>query len=232
MKVIVFDTETIDTKELSAFDIGYVVTDNGIAVEQASFLIEETYKGPLFKNAYYYEKNKERYEEYESTGQSLLVPLASARADLNKAIVHHAVEIIAGFIISFDIRALNYNFKKYLGETNEITVESLGKNRVVIDIPVLFALLYNGKEFKDWCKNNNCLTDKGNYKTTAEVIYRFISGNNEHEEEHTALQDSIEESAIFWHLVNKFDLTKEHAIMKEAAQLTLKGRKAWQILKD
>jgi hypothetical protein len=232
MRVIVFDTETVNIKELSAFDLGYVVTDNGMPIEQASFLIEETYKSPLFKEAYYYEKNKERYEEYERTGESVVVALAQAREDLNKAIVNHKVEVIAGFIISFDIRVLNYNFKKYLGETREISTETLGKTRLVIDIPVLFALLYNGKEYKDWCKRTGNLTDKGNYKTTAETIYRFISGNDSHEEEHTALQDSIEESTIFWHLVTKFNLTKEHAIMQEASQLTKKSKAAWQILKD
>jgi hypothetical protein len=54
---------------------------------------------------------------------------------------------------------------------------------------------------------NGYYTDKGNCRMTAEVCYRFISGNNEFIEEHTALADTEIEAEILracWATHKKF----------------------------
>jgi histidinol phosphatase-like PHP family hydrolase len=51
-------------------------------------------------------------------------------------------------------------------------------------------------EYKKFCEEYNLYTESGNYSTTAEAVYRFISGDTEFIEEHTALADSEIECEI------------------------------------
>jgi hypothetical protein len=47
-----------------------------------------------------------------------------------------------------------------------------------------------------WCEEHEAFSDSGNYSTTAENVYRYISGYNDFVEEHTALADSEIETEI------------------------------------
>ena len=45
------------------------------------------------------------------------------------------------------------------------------------------------KKFVKFCRKNNFLTDKGNCKTSAEVVYSYLTGDTDFTEEHTGLSD-------------------------------------------
>ena len=63
------------------------------------------------------------------------------------------------------------------------------------------------KRYKQFCAENGYYTEKGNCRMTAEVCYRFISGNNDFIEEHTALADTEIEAEILracWATHKKF----------------------------
>lgn len=63
------------------------------------------------------------------------------------------------------------------------------------------------KRYKQFCVENGYYTEKGNCRMTAEVCYRFISGNNDFIEEHTALADTEIEAEILracWATHKKF----------------------------
>lgn len=64
--------------------------------------------------------------------------------------------------------------------------------------------LLNNDNYKRMCINENWTTASGKYfKTSAETAYRFISGNLEFSEAHTALNDVIIESELFTKIVKK-----------------------------
>lgn len=50
------------------------------------------------------------------------------------------------------------------------------------------SCLYN-KKYVKWCINNGFLTEKGNIKSSAEVVYAYLTNNVTFVEEHTALSD-------------------------------------------
>lgn len=229
--IIVFDTETIDVKNLDIFDFGFVVQTKTENIERSA-LIKSVYESEQFKNAYYYEKNSPIYAKLLEEGKIEMSNLRDERQALNSAIMDNEVRIIAGFVIDFDIRALNYNFEKYFGETKKITIDDLNRKRRVIDIGVLFGLIYGPrKDYKDFCMEHGFMTEKGNYKTTAEVMYRFITGNVEHTEQHTALSDSLEELEILNHLMINMNANENSPIFNKAVELTQRGTKAWTLLK-
>ena len=64
--------------------------------------------------------------------------------------------------------------------------------------------LLNNDEYKKACLQNGWQTESGKYfKTSAETTYRFITGNIEFDEAHTAIDDADIESEIFALIVKK-----------------------------
>ena len=75
--------------------------------------------------------------------------------------------------------------------------------------------LLNNDDYKGACLRNGWQTESGKYfKTSAETTYRFITGNIEFDESHTAIDDADIESEIFALIVkkakNKVDLGIEY----------------------
>ena len=66
-------------------------------------------------------------------------------------------------------------------------------------------------EYIKFCEKHECFTEQGNYSTTAETVYKFITKNTEFEEEHTALADSLIELEILLETIEKgAELEKEY----------------------
>lgn len=64
--------------------------------------------------------------------------------------------------------------------------------------------LLNNDDYKRMCIDENWTTASGKYfKTSAETAYRFMTGNLEFDEAHTALDDAIIESELFAEIVKK-----------------------------
>ena len=57
-------------------------------------------------------------------------------------------------------------------------------------------VLYTQKTFGKVAIRNNWVSEVGNFRTTAEVGHRYITGNIDFEEEHTGLEDVLIEIGI------------------------------------
>ena len=71
--------------------------------------------------------------------------------------------------------------------------------------------ILNCDEYRDLCNYNGWHSSSGKfYKTSAEMTYRFLKGNDDFIESHTALDDALIESEIFSEIVkrtkNKFEM--------------------------
>ena len=62
-------------------------------------------------------------------------------------------------------------------------------------------LLKNNEDYGEFCYNNDYLTKNGQRRYTAEIIYRWLSGQNDFEESHTGLEDVEIERQIFEYCV-------------------------------
>jgi hypothetical protein len=63
--------------------------------------------------------------------------------------------------------------------------------------------LKNCEEYDTFCYENNYLTKRGCKRFTAEILYRFFSGNNDFEESHTGLEDVLIEKEILKECLKK-----------------------------
>ena len=64
------------------------------------------------------------------------------------------------------------------------------------------AILKNNDEYGEFCYNNNYLTKRMCKRYTAEIIFRFLTGDNDFEESHTGLEDVMIEKDIFTYCLN------------------------------
>ena len=57
-------------------------------------------------------------------------------------------------------------------------------------------ILKNNESFGEFCYQNDYLTKRGQRRYTAEIIYRWLTGDNDFEESHTGLEDVKIETEI------------------------------------
>ena len=62
----------------------------------------------------------------------------------------------------------------------------------------------NTMGYKAFCEQNQRFTDTGNYKSSAEVVYQYITMNPDFIEEHMGLFDSEIEANILWFCVSNY----------------------------
>lgn len=227
---LILDTETIDIKDLDTFDIGFVLidVDSGEILVKEGYLIEEVFGTDLYKRAYYYEKNNEIYEKMLEANKINIKKLSEVRGRINEIALKYKPDYFGGFVINFDIRALNYSYQKYGVAHKNIHYSKMPFE--IIDIPILFTHLeaITTPEYILYCKENNLLTKTG-VRTTAEAMYGFIMNDSSHREEHTALSDSIEEAQILHYLFKKYGNDDNfEEVLEKVINLSEKGTPSWR----
>ena len=98
---------------------------------------------------------------------------------------------------SFDVKVFEFNcdWFKCINPLDTVQVHDI---RGHVHKKIAFT-----SEYQTYCDEQGLYSEAGNYSTTAEAVYRYVSGNNEFVEEHTALADAIIELAILCHCVER-----------------------------
>lgn len=212
--IIVLDTETcngivtddkLDLSQSLVYDVGWQVVDlHGNIYERRSFIIYETFVGmkDVMASAYYAEKIP-RYKEDLKKGLRKLVTLATAKKTLAEDVKKYNVSAISAHNASFDYRALN-NSERYLTKSKFRYFLPYG---VEIWDTLKMARQTYGQEkgYRVFCEKNGYMTKHKTprVRLTAEIIYRYITGNDEFVESHTGLEDVEIETEILWAILKK-----------------------------
>lgn len=208
--LIGIDTETcngleidgkVDLSQSIVYDIGWVVTDKqGRIYEKRSFLIYEVFVAmkDVMKSAYYAEKIPMYWEQVKS-GQRKLVRFQTMYNQFWEDVKTYNIKFAFAHNAMFDHRALNNTIrwvtkskKRFffprsieMWDTLKMARQTIGKQ----------------KSYIRYCEMNNFMT---NHRTprprlTAEILYRYITGNVTFEESHTGLEDVLIETRILVH---------------------------------
>lgn len=195
---IVFDTETCNNMDNPLmYDLGFAVVDKmGNVYAHFSFVIYEVFfeMSELIKSAYYSNKLPQYYEDIEN-GNRKIVTLFTAKKIFNEVCKEYNVRAIIAHNARFDYKSTN-------GTQRYIT-----KSKYRFFLPYGIELWDTMKMAKDtiakqksyirFCEENNYLTKNGKVRVTAEILYKYISGNNDFIESHTGLEDVMIEKEIF-----------------------------------
>lgn len=202
---IVLDTETcpidkdfegVTPSNMWVYDCGWAVVDrNGNVYKTRSFVNADIFLNEkIAMNSAYYQNKIPQYWDEIKSGERILTSFAKIRKALLEDIAEFKVTEIYAHNMRFDYGTLNTTQRwltkskyRYFFPKSIIICDTLKMSRQVIA---------NKKKYIDFCKENNYLTARGTPRLTAEILYRFISGNQDFKEEHTGLADVMIEKEI------------------------------------
>lgn len=201
-KFIVFDTETTNTiDDPFCYDIGFIVVDeNGKVYEKHSYVVADVFlDSELMASAYFADKIPQYWEDIKN-GKRTLRRLKTIRSILRDVMTQHEINKVCAYNCAFDVRSGNYT-QRYLTsskyryfypyDTQFLDILKLARN-----------ILKTDEDYKAFCKENNYLTEKGQNRYTAEIVYRYLF-DKDFEEEHTGLADCLIEAQIMIKLMSE-----------------------------
>ncbi len=185
------------------YDLGWVVTDKrGIVYETRSFVNADIFldEKELMQSAYYAEKIP-RYWEDIKAGRRVLTSFYNIRQALLNDIATYGITQVFAHNMRFDYGALT-NTQRWL--TKSKYRYFFPKEVEICDtLKMARQLIATMPTYKKWCAENGYLTARNQVRLTAEVLYKFISGDMEFTESHTGLEDVMIEKEIMAYCYRK-----------------------------
>lgn len=193
---IILDTETTNSLEDPiVYDLGFAVVDeNGEVYETHSLAIREVITDKeLMSSAYYLNKLPIYWEEI-ARGDRKMCSLYEAKNLLFATCKKYGIKKLFAHNMRFDYRSLNL--------TQRFRTSS--KYRYFFPFGVEFwdtlkmarEVLKEDTHYLDFCEYYNYKTKRNAPRFTAEIVYRFITKNNDFEEVHRGLDDVMIEKEI------------------------------------
>lgn len=196
-KFIVLDTETTNSlDDPLTYDIGFAVIDEkGKVYESYSFVIAEIFLDKeLMKSAYFADKIPQYWQDIKD-GKRKLAKLLTVKKILAKVMKDNHINIIIAHNARFDYRSLATT-QRFLTSSKYRYFLPYG-TEVYCTLKMARQALKNNIEYDNFCYNNGYLTKRGRKRYTAEILYRFLTGQNDFVERHTGLEDVLIEKEIF-----------------------------------
>lgn len=211
--------EKLDLNCSLVYDLGWAVVDKyGEVYKEQSFVIFETFVGmkDVMQSAYYAEKIPQYWEDIKS-GKRKLVTFQTARKALLSDMKEFKTNIVFAHNASFDLRALNTTYR-YITKSKYRYFFRWG-TEIWDTLKMSQDTICKQKSYIEYCKRNGYMTK---HKTprpraTAEILYRYLTGNENFDESHTGLEDVLIEKEILKHCFRQHKKMKKNVFEKRAA---------------
>lgn len=216
MNVMVIDGETcetrrdehgqLDTSCGQVYDLGGEVlhVESGKILDEFDLVNEDVFFGmpEAMNEAYFADKIPQYLEDMRMGRRQIVDTWGMWKTVINMCQKHH-VEAIVAHNAFFDVKTLNAT----------IRYQTKSKKRYFLPygIPIMDTMKMSNevicqtKEYIDFCKTNNYMTahEIPRPRKTAEVLWRFLTNDNNFQEEHTGLADVRIEAQIFLECVRR-----------------------------
>ena len=228
MRTLLIDGETcetyrnekgqLETSSGQAYDLGGGVldTDAGELLTKFSFVNEDVFFGmpQSMENAYFADKIPQYLEDMRM-GKRTILNTWKIWQNINQICQAYKIDAIAGHNIWFDVKVLNATIryqtkskKRYFLPYGVPIIDTMKMARTVIA---------NTNEYIDFCVTNNYMTNHAipRPRVTAEIVWRFLSGDNNFQESHTGLEDVEIEAKIYMECLKRGYPFPELAVVSE-----------------
>ena len=194
---------TIDTETANSFDdpmmydLGGAIHDRyGNVEETFSFVIYDIFCADraLFDTAYYAAK-RPIYEAQIKAGTRKIVSIFTARRHVRDLCEKYNVKAIIAHNARFDYSSTN--------KTLRYVTKSEYRYFLPYGIPMWDTLkmaqdtICKQKTYIRWCEANGYMRNNKTPRATAEILYKYITANEDFVEDHTGLEDVLIEKEIF-----------------------------------
>ena len=196
-KYIMLDTETTNSlDDPICYDVGFAVVDKeGAIYETHSFVVAEVFLNEeLMASAYFIEKVPQYWEDIKK-GTRKLAKFNTIRKVLAETMKKYNTNIVIAHNARFDYRS-TAKTQRYLTKSKYRYFLPYG-TEVWDTLKMAREVLKNDVAYDNFCYDNNYVTKRGCKRYTAEILYRFFTGDNDFVESHTGLEDVTIEKVIF-----------------------------------
>lgn len=205
---LMIDTETcngivtedgLDLSQSLVYDIGCAIVDKkGNIYEEQSFVIADIFIGlkDVMRSAYYAKKIPMYWNDIKN-GTRQLVTLHTARTIILDMMSRYNTTIMVAHNAGFDARALDMT-ERYVTKSKYRYFFPYGFEW--FDTLKMASDIYgNQPSYRRFCESNNYMTRHRipRVRLTAEILHRYLSGDNDFAESHTGLEDVKIEAQIF-----------------------------------
>ena len=201
-KFIVLDTETTNSlDDPIVYDVGFAVVDeNGKIFEKHSYVVADVFLDcDLMSYAYFAEKIPQYWEDIKS-GRRKLRRFSTIYFILRAVCEQYGVKKIFAHNARFDYLSLTTT-QRYLTGSKYRFFLPWGVE-VCDTLKMSREVLKNNADYRSFCEKNGFVFGNNQLRFTAEVIYRFLTGNVDFEESHTGLEDVLIEKEILRYCLN------------------------------
>lgn len=199
-EVIYPERKSLDMSSVLVYDCGGAVIDtHGGVYETFSFVNREIFneERDLMRSAYYASKIP-RYVEDLRAGRRKMANWYEIRAYVLALLEKYGITEVCAHNARFDHNALN-NTERYLTASKYRYFFPFGAVVFWDTMKMAQDVIVPMPTYQAFCEENGYMVRAGKPRVTAEVLYRFISGDNEFEESHTGLEDVMIEAQILWY---------------------------------
>lgn len=196
-KYIILDTETTNDIDCPlVYDFGFsVIDENGKAYASYSFVNADIFcDDEMMANAYFAEKIPQYWEDIKN-GNRVLKSFRSIERIFRRVCREWNVDTFVAHNARFDYLALQTT-KRYITTSKERFFFPYG-SKFVDTLKLSREVFGKDETYRNFCVTNEYVTNYGQNRYTAEIIYRFLTNNNNFIEEHTGLADCMIEKEIF-----------------------------------
>lgn len=219
MNIVVFDTETTSIDKPFCYDIGYTIynVESGEKLLKRNFIVEQIWhNAELFTTAYYAEKRADYIGRLRSR-LCRMEKIGYITQQMHRDFRYYQIEHAYAYNSPFDDRVFQFNCEwfKIINPFDDIAIHDI---RGYVHKYIAFT-----PEYQAFCEKQELFTEHGNYSTTAESMYRFLTADTEFIEAHTALADSEIELDILLECIKRGgEWNKDYKVYRT---ITRKGEK-------
>lgn len=201
--VSMLDTETTNDIDCPiVYDVGYQIftLEDGLLCEKSFVNADVFLDKDLMSSAYFADKIPFYWEDIKSEKRALK-KWKNIKKEIQEDFKNFNVSIVCAHNARFDNKSLNTT-QRYITSS---------KYRYFLPYDVEWwdtlkmarEILKNNDDYSEFCYENEYLTARGCRRYTAEVIYKWLTKNNDFVESHTGLEDVKIERAIFEYLIQQ-----------------------------
>lgn len=226
---LILDTETtIEGENMpnqSVFDIGWTISDReGNILKTRSYIVKEfKYQALHRRKAFLVDSGAVSSQVYFTKLLDNTIKVMEWQyimGQLKRDCIKFNVEFIGAYNLGFDKRVIEKTSFFFSGKEFDFF-----DNYFLIDLYHVSAYtILSTEKYKKFAKEHGLYTEKGNIQTGAEPCFKYLTNNLNYIEEHTAFQDSYDETIILHKLLNQKEKIELHAFSI--------NQQAWRIVNE
>lgn len=199
--IMVLDTETAGTLDKPfCYDVGYLILDTKadcVIVDSKHFIVEQIWHNlPLFDGAYYAEKRQD-YIQLMRRRVAVMDKFGYIMREMARDIKKYNITDAYAYNSPFDdkVIARACDWFKCINPLETVAIHDIWGYACSF-------ITQNDESYKEFCEKYEQFTETGNYKQSAETVYRYITHNPQFEEMHMGLYDCEIEAEILKYCID------------------------------